>query len=128
MSYTFPKTPPVYPYKDPHLPIEKRITDLLARMTLEEKIKQLDMYWGKEVANIGRHKAESWSEEKTKASLGITGAGSIHDPYPLRPEIANQIQRYAVEKTRPGIPVLFIEEGLHPSGGQPGSDKIIGKI
>lgn len=106
-----------YPYKDPHLPIEKRITDLLGRMTLEEKVRQLDMYWGKEVANMGRHEAASWSEEKTEASLGTTGAGSVHDLYPLRPEIANQIQRYAMEKTRLGIPVLFIEEGLHGYSG-----------
>src|ERR1700759_3818877 len=91
LSFT-PKTPPIYPYKDSHLPIEKRVSDLLARMTLEEKIKQLDMYWGKEVANMGGHEAQSWSEEKTIASLGTLGAGSVHDLYPIRAEIANQIQ------------------------------------
>ena len=112
-----PKTLFVYPYKDPHLPVDKRVADLLSRMTLEEKIRQLDMYWGKEVANMGGHEAESWSEEKVVASLGSMGIGSVHDLYPIRPEIANQIQRYAVEKTRLGIPVLFIEEGLHGYSG-----------
>lgn len=116
LSFT-PKIPPAYPYKDPHLSVDKRVADLLSRMTLEEKIRQLDMYWGKEVANMGGHEAESWSEEKVIASLGTMGIGSVHDLYPIRPEIANQIQRYAIEKTRLGIPVLFIEEGLHGYSG-----------
>ncbi|HEY4209358.1 MAG TPA: glycoside hydrolase family 3 N-terminal domain-containing protein, partial [Puia sp.] len=122
-SFT-PVTGPVYPnklsvaaYKDPQLPVDKRVADLLSRMTLEEKIRQLDMYWGKEVANMGGHEAQSWSEEKVIASLGNAGIGSVHDLYPIRPEIVNQIERYAMEKTRLGIPVLFIEEGLHGYSG-----------
>ena len=109
--------PPVYPYKDARLPIERRVDDLLGRMTTEEKIRQLDMYWGKEVANMGGHEATSYSEEKTAASLGTSGIGSVHDLYPLSAEISNSIQRYAMEKTRLGIPVLFIEEGLHGYSG-----------
>ena len=75
------------------------------------------MYWGKEMATMDKHEAGSWSVEKVTASLGTAGVGSVHDLYPLRPEIANQIQRYAMEKTRLGIPVLFIEEGLHGYSG-----------
>jgi len=33
-----------YPFKDSTLPIEKRVDDLLSRMTTEEKINQMDMY------------------------------------------------------------------------------------
>jgi beta-glucosidase len=106
-----------YPYKDPGLPVESRIDDLLGRMTITEKIKQLDMYWGKEVANMEGHEASSYAEEKVAASLGNTGAGSVHDLYPLSAEISNRIQHYALEKTRLGIPVLFIEEGLHGYSG-----------
>lgn len=109
--------PTIPPYKDAKLPVEQRVTDLLARMTVDEKIRQLDMYWGKEVANMGGHEASSWSEEKTAASLGTTGIGSVHDLYPLTAGITNSIQRYAMEKTRLGIPVLFIEEGLHGYSG-----------
>jgi beta-glucosidase len=108
---------PAYPYKDPKLSVEKRVADLLGRMTPEEKIKQLDMYWGKEVANMGGHEATSYSEEKVVSSLGTTGIGSIHDFYPLSSELSNRIQQYALEKTRLGIPVLFIEEGLHGYSG-----------
>ena len=102
-----------YVYQDANAPIDKRVEDLLGRMTTDEKIKQLDMYWGKEVANMDGHDASSFSEEKTMAVMGTTGIGSVHDLYPLKVETANQIQRYAVERTRLGIPVLFIEEGLH---------------
>ncbi len=102
-----------YPFKDSTLPVEKRVDDLLSQMTTEEKINQMDMYWGKEVATLEKHDAVSYSEEKTATALGNTGIGSIHDFYPLSAEITNQIQKYAVEKTRLGIPVLFIEEGLH---------------
>ncbi|HTI12416.1 MAG TPA: glycoside hydrolase family 3 N-terminal domain-containing protein [Puia sp.] len=118
LAFTFVSPLPVPPaYKDPKLPVEQRVADLLGRMTLEEKIKQLDMYWGKEVANMGGHEASSWSEEKVVANLGSTGIGSIHDFYPLSSELSNRIQRYALEKTRLGIPVLFIEEGLHGYSG-----------
>ncbi|MES1249991.1 MAG: glycoside hydrolase family 3 N-terminal domain-containing protein, partial [Chitinophaga rupis] len=108
---------PAFPYKNARLPVEQRVTDLLGRMTLEEKIRQLDMYWGKEVADMGGHEASAYSAEKVKASLGVSGVGSVHDFYPIDPRIANQIQQYAIEKTRLGIPVLFIEEGLHGYSG-----------
>jgi len=102
-----------YTYQKSNKDIEKRVTDLIGRMTTEEKIQQLDMYWGKEVAVMGGHEASGYSEEKTNKILGSTSVGSIHDFYPLSSEITNKIQKYALEKTRLGIPVLFIEEGLH---------------
>lgn len=96
-------------------------------MTVREKILQLDMYWGNQVARMtgarggehtaGGHESEDWDEAKTKAALGTEGAGSVHDLYPLSAATANKIQRYAIEKTRLGIPVLFIEEGLHGYSG-----------
>jgi beta-glucosidase len=113
-----PVHPPIPPYKNPALPVEQRVTDLLSRMTVDEKIAQLDMYWGKEVARMQGHEAAGWDPEKTAASLGTVGAGSVHDLYPLSAETANRIQRYAIEKTRLGIPVLFIEEGLHGYSGK----------
>jgi beta-glucosidase len=102
-----------YPYQNAKLPIEERITDLIGRMTADEKIEQLDMYWGKEVANMDGHEAASYSNEKEKQMIGTTGIGSVHDFYPINAGIANQLQKYAIVRTRLGIPILFIEEGLH---------------
>ena len=103
------------PYKNASLPVEQRITDLLRRMTVEEKIKQLDMYWGREVSSMKKHECTEadFSEDSLAKYVGTTGIGSVHDFYPINAEISNRIQKYAVEKTRLGIPILFIEEGLH---------------
>jgi beta-glucosidase len=106
-----------FPYKDPGLAVNDRVNDLLSRMTSEEKIQQMDMYWGKEVANMGGHEAASFSEEKVEKMIGTIGIGSVHDFYPVNAEISNKIQKYAIEKTRLGIPVMFIEEGLHGYSG-----------
>ena len=102
-----------FPYQNPKVPVEARINDLIGRMTNLEKIKQLDMYSGKEVANMGGHEAVSFSEEKAGKMIGNTGVGSVHDFYPLTAAVANRLQKYAIEKTRLGIPILYIEEGLH---------------
>ena len=102
-----------YLFRNPKLSFQARVNDLLARMTTEEKINQMDMYWGTEVSNMKKHDAASYSEAKVLAVLGKTSIGSVHDFYPLSPGIPNEIQKYAKEKTRLGIPVMFIEEGLH---------------
>src|SRR5450432_407344 len=106
-----------YPYKNPHLPVEQRVKDLVSRMTMLEKIKQLDMYWGYQVADMNGHEASAFDLSKTQKSLSKEGVGSVHDFYPLSADITNKIQQYAMEHTRLGIPVLFIEEGLHGYSG-----------
>jgi len=113
ISFKTDEKKPIYPYKNPALPVEQRVADLLKRMTLQEKILQLDMFWGKEITDMTGHEATVYSEKKAAQALGTTGIGSVHDFYPINAEIANSVQRYAIEKTRLGIPVLFIEEGLH---------------
>lgn len=111
-SFNKPGPPRKLPYKNPKLPVEKRVADLLSRMTTAEKIKQLDMYWGHEVAKMDGHEAVAMSDS-ARINIGTQGTGSVHDLYPVTADVANQIQHYAIEKTRLGIPVLFIEEGLH---------------
>lgn len=119
-----PNAPPIY--KDASQPVEARIDDLLARMTLEEKIAQITTIWtGKtevfdEAGNFDPAKA---------ATLYPAGIGHFARPndlagatspleQPFRNErqtveLVNAIQKWAVEETRLGIPVLFHEEGLH---------------
>jgi beta-glucosidase len=105
-------------YRNPDAPIEQRVGDLLQRMTLEEKVRQLDLYAGaKEI--VSKHSDDTHATadatflpEKAAALWGELGAGGIHDLYPT-PEQASAIQRWVIAHNRLGIPALFIEEGLH---------------
>lgn len=96
-------------YKDASLPIEKRVDDLLSRMTLEEKAAQLDML----AANDILDDANTLNKEKIAFYVDSMAIGSIHDFYPVTAALANELQRHAVENSRLGIPLIFIEEALH---------------
>ncbi|WP_370468282.1 glycoside hydrolase family 3 N-terminal domain-containing protein [Parvularcula maris] len=113
-------------YKDASAPIEERVEDLLGRMTLEEKLAQITTIWSEK----GNLFAQDGSFDPAKArELHPGGIGHFARPNdrqgssspldePFRDEretveLVNTIQRYAVEETRLGIPVLFHEEGLH---------------
>ena len=97
------------PYKNASLPIEKRVADLMSRMTLEEKAAQLDMLSGNSILL----NAQNLREDQVIHFIDSMCVGSLHDFYPKTAAMANEIQRHAVENSRLGIPVLFIEEGLH---------------
>ncbi|HTV42134.1 MAG TPA: glycoside hydrolase family 3 N-terminal domain-containing protein [Candidatus Sulfotelmatobacter sp.] len=108
------------PYKDPNLPVDQRVQDLLNRMTVEEKARQLDMYSGASDFLAADQRADRTHAEPDAALdprlaekvLGNLGAGSIHDLYPY-PQLYNAIQAWVIKSNRLGIPALFIEEGLH---------------
>ena len=57
-------------YKNPSLPVEERVKDLLSRMTLEEKAAQMDMIRGVELAEKV-HKAHFVQWMKTPDFNGI---------------------------------------------------------
>lgn len=105
-------------YRQSGAPTEQRVDDLLSRMTLEEKVRQLDMYSGAKDLMSRRldstHAAPDavFLPEKAQQLWGDLGVGSIHDLYPT-PEQANAIQKWVIAHNRLGIPALFIEEGLH---------------
>ena len=96
-------------YKDPKVPIEDRIKDLLGKMTLEEKAAQLDMLSAPDILID----TDNYNEEMVIHFIDSMNIGSIHDFYPKTAKIANELQKRAMENTRLGIPLLFIEEGLH---------------
>jgi beta-glucosidase len=104
-------------YQQANAPTESRVDDLLGRMTLEEKVRQLDMYHGAtelmSAQSDGTHATLDavLLPDKAQALLGSLGAGSIHDLYPT-PEQANVIQKWVIEHNRLGIPAIFIEEAL----------------
>lgn len=105
-------------YRQASVPVEQRIDDLMSRMTLAEKVRQLDMYSGAKDLMSRRtdptHAAPdgAFLPEKAQELWGDLGVGSIHDLYPT-PEQANTIQKWVIAHNRLGIPALFIEEGLH---------------
>jgi beta-glucosidase len=101
-------------YKDASAPIEKRVEDLLSRMTLEEKAAQLDMLSTPDILAEGK----TFRQDRLVHFIDSMAIGAVHDFYPRTPEFANELQRRAVEKTRLGIPLLFMEEGLHGYSGE----------
>ena len=111
-----PETNAVYRRSD--APTEKRVEDLLRRMTLEEKVRQLDFYAGaKDIMDKHADDTHAGADavflpEKAQSVWGNLGVGAIHD-LNATPEQANTIQKWVVAHNRLGIPALFIEEGLH---------------
>jgi len=113
-------------YKDPSLAVEKRVADLLERMTLEEKIAKLVCVWSdknKLLDEDGRFVAEKAADEiplgvgcvarpSDNFARGIPGVTPGRMPRETV-ELVNAIQRYLVEETRLGIPTMMHEEGLH---------------
>ena len=113
------------PYLDPALPVEQRVADLLSCMTREEKVDQLGSYnqfngW------------EEWSEfsrlsldkriERVKSIPAASGVGIGIGQFSVflrelppkdAAKKANEIQEYAREHTRLGIPPIIHDEGLH---------------
>ena len=88
------------PYKDPKLPIESRVEDLLRRMTLQEKLNQL------------RCDGDQWQKY-----IETTSYGETLDV--LRPKTSLEAAKYANEiqnrskKSRLGIPMVIHDEALH---------------
>jgi beta-glucosidase len=105
-------------YKRADLSIDQRVKDLLSRMTLEEKARQLDLYSGATLL-VDKHYDDTHATadavflpEKAQAAWGDYGVGGIHDLYPTSVQ-SNAIQRWVISHNRLGIPALFIEEALH---------------
>ena len=95
------------PYRDPRRPAAERTADLLGRMTLQEKFWQLFMVPGS---------LDDSTHEYSHGSFGlqigidrVAGANSARN----HTERINRIQRYFVERTRLGIPIIPFEEALH---------------
>jgi beta-glucosidase len=120
-------------YKDAREPVEKRVDDLLARMTLDEKVAQLETVWEQksklETANgtfspalasknfpngIGGFARPSDFRGVTQSNGAAGAAGeTVNRDAGQTAEFVNAAQHWAVEHTRLGIPILMHEESLH---------------
>ncbi|MFG4004183.1 glycoside hydrolase family 3 protein [Flavobacterium aquidurense] len=97
-----------YPYQDAKLPVEERVSDLLSRMSLEEKVRQMDMYKGE----FFKEK-EDFSKTRSAAKIGNLGIGAIHDIYPRSAKMINTLQSEVIKRNKWGIPALIMCEMLH---------------
>lgn len=110
-------------YRDANQPAADRVSDLISRMTVEEKVAQVTAVW----ADKGRFtspevdfNADSAAVVMphgighiTRPSEGFDGGGGTGRSGPKTIEFINAIQKYLVEETRLGIPALTHEESLH---------------
>lgn len=112
-------------YKDAKAPVAARVRDLLGRMTLEEKVMQM-VCINYERKDTLFTKARKFDEGRARRAyplgLGQVAVASKIQNVELGPaenaRVANEIQRFFVEKTRLGIPVFIHEECLHGLAGK----------
>ena len=112
-------------FEDPKQPVEKRVSNLLSLMTVEEKTAQLvtlygygrvlkdelptkdwkNKIWKDGIANIDEHLNSTTFRASTYTKYSF--------PYSKHAEAINTVQKWFLEETRMGIPVDFTNEGIH---------------
>ena len=108
-------------YKNPRLPVDQRVADLLSRMTLEEKVAQLTCLWANRPqvnpqTDFATDRGD-FSPEKA-ATVMKHGIGQIarqreqKDPR-QGATFSNAVQKWLIENTRLGIPAILHDEILH---------------
>ncbi len=102
-------------YRDASLPIEARTADLLARMTLDEKLAQLGSLWSFEMFSSETDLDLDRVRDRLTNGIGQVSrvAGATNLDAAGAAEAGNAIQRFLVEETRLGIPAILHEETLH---------------
>ncbi|MCA1759844.1 MAG: glycoside hydrolase family 3 C-terminal domain-containing protein, partial [Bacteroidales bacterium] len=112
------------PYQNPAVPVDGRIDDLISRMTLSEKIGQLNMPCGyfSELGNSPLEKQAGSRKFAEGTMLNGIGPGggfftlpntALHEGPAQQAAFLNELQKIALEKTRLKIPLLQTEEGTH---------------
>jgi beta-glucosidase len=124
-----PKSPPEPAYRNSKLSVARRVKDLLSRMTLKEKVAQMLCIWQQKSKTMVDDKGR-FDPQKAKAHfkdrLGLGQVGRPSDAGGGRnaremAELTNDIQKFFIENTRLGIPVVFHEECLHGHAANEGT-------
>ncbi len=110
-------------YRDASLPIPRRISDLLARMTIEEKVAQVTTLWVRKPqekdlgGNVTFQTRGDFSPAKAAVVMkhGIGQIARQREGKDARQsaEYANAVQSWLKQNTRFGIPAIFHDEALH---------------
>ena len=109
------------PYQTADLPAERRVEDLLARMTLEEKAAQMMCVWQQKTDTLVDAHGDFDPDKARRAFADGHGLGQVGRPSDAgggkdargQATLTNAIQKFFIEKSRLGIPVIFHEECLH---------------
>lgn len=106
------------PYKNPALPIETRVQDLLTRMTPAEKFRQLFMVPGDLGNDPSQFKDGLFGFQVNTVSSNGNAAGQLLQYSPGLNAFhtatkINSIQKYFIEQSRLGIPIIAFDEALH---------------
>ncbi len=101
------------PYRDAKLPVDVRMRDLLARMTLEEKFWQLFMIPGDLDNPTNDYSHGIFGLQISTARRQGSDTAATASLARAHAERINAIQRYFVDKTRLGIPIIPFEEAVH---------------
>jgi beta-glucosidase len=115
---TFVAAQNTLPYKNAALPVEERVKDLLQRMTPEEKFWQLFMIPGDlDNADSTQYKNGIFGLQVSASSKGDAGGQMLNyntsENGLLLARKINNIQKFFVEHTRLGIPIIAFDEALH---------------
>ncbi|MFH1198178.1 MAG: glycoside hydrolase family 3 N-terminal domain-containing protein [bacterium] len=111
-------------YKNPELCVDERVKDLLSRMTIEEKVAQMIGIWGvKNTILLDENGNITLDNLKTQFKNGVGQIGRLSDTRSgvsakEMAQLSNDLQRFFIEGTRLGIPVIFHEECLHGLAGK----------
>ena len=98
-------------YRDPNASVEERVEDLLALMTLDEKLAQLSCLWSTAFVSTGTFDPNTVAEKMPHSIGQVTRIGASTGLHPQESAaFMNAIQQVAVERTRLGIPVIVHEE------------------
>jgi len=119
VAVTSRKAVPIY--KDARQPSTRRVRDLLSRMTLEEKAAQMMCIWQKKAETLVDSDGNFDFQKAKKSFRDGRGLGQVGRPSDAgdgknargMAELTNAIQKFFLENSRLGIPVMFHEECLH---------------
>jgi len=119
-----PPKPDRVVYKDPRAPIDQRVADLMSRMTLEEKVGQTTQI---NVTRLQGDPNNDWdggelnpeildlvfTQHHTGSILSGGGASPATNSPRAWAEMTNALQRYAIEHSRLGIPIIYGVDAVH---------------
>src|SRR5499427_422758 len=109
------------PYLNRKLSTDKRVKDLLSRMTLEEKAAQMMCIWLEKANTLVDEHGKFDLKKARKHFKKGHGLGQVGRPSDAAggrnaratAELTNEIQKFFLEESRLGVPVIFHEECLH---------------